>query len=166
MEKKVAKKLKFLLLVGVLSLISVGCIKEEPTPQESLFIIWNSPNMRYADQGFLYKKRNALVLEIYSNAQPAITLSINQNQVCSSGLCISKESFNKKYLSANYPKDLIDKILNAKPIFNSKGLKKIDGGFTQKIKKSGKFNIEYRVQNGSIIFKDTLNNITIKIKKG
>jgi len=68
-------------------------------------------------------------------------------------------------LSANYPKDTLERIFRAKPVFNGKNVEKKRNGFTQKLLMPGKYDIEYTVFNNETVFRDTINKILIKIKR-
>jgi len=154
------------LQAGVLIAVLGGCFAEkEVVPQEALFVVWKTPVMRYADQGFLYHGKERLRLEIYASGQAVMRLSVTPSQVCSGALCMSRKEFNLRYLSPHYPETLLENILRGQPLFGGKGVVKRESGFTQKIEKAACYAIEYSVLNGSTVFRDTINNITIKIRK-
>ncbi len=159
------KSLKKGLFLGVFAVVVSACstLSPAPVPQKSLFVVWKSPSLKYADQGFLYMKPKKLKLEVYASGQPALNISISPSQICTGLLCMSKEKFNAKYLSKYYPKDTLELILTGKPIFGGKNLKKSSNGFTQHIK-SANYNIKYKVTDSSIEFIDKISNIVIKIK--
>jgi hypothetical protein len=79
--------------------------------------------------------------------------------------CMGKKRFNQEVLSAFYPDEILDDIFRGKAIFNGVGVTKNSNGFTQKIIKENKYNIDYSVLKNEIIFRDTINTILIKIKK-
>jgi hypothetical protein len=78
---------------------------------------------------------------------------------------MSKSSFNNEVLNSMYPDDTLENIFRGRKIFNGVGMKTKGNGFTQKIIKSDKYNIEFSVLNNQIIFHDTINTILIKVKK-
>ncbi len=152
----------WLLLLGVIS----GCMSQKSlVPQEGVFVVWKTPAMKYADQGFLYHEGEKQRLEIYANGQAVMKLTVSPTQVCSGALCMSKREFNLRFLSPYYPETLLERILAGEEIFGGEGMKKKDHGFTQQIKKKGLYAIEYSVLNGSVVFRDTINHILIKIQK-
>ncbi len=159
------KKRWALLSAMALVLALAGCMKEEPTPQEGIFVVWKSPVMKYADQGFLYHEKEKLRLEIYASGQPALKLTVTPTQVCSGALCMSKREFNLRYLSPHYPEDTLERILEGREIFGGEGLKRQREGFTQRLKKTGLYDIQYSVLKDSIVFRDTINQILIKIQR-
>ncbi len=75
------------------------------------------------------------------------------------------KSFNRSVLSASYPDDLLEHIFRGQELFGGEGLTKTRNGFTQKIVKKGKYNIQYSVLNKQILFRDTMNDILIKVKR-
>ncbi len=151
-----------LLLVGI---FFMGCAEQKAVPQEGIFVVWKSPGMKYADQGFLYKEKDRLRLEVYANGQAALRLTVTPKNVCVGALCLNAKEFNRRYLSAEYPEQTLWGILQGKEIFGGKGLTKREEGFTQHIEKTGHYAIEYSVLNGSIVFRDKINDISIKIQK-
>jgi len=161
MSKKILRLFCVLFLFGL-----GGCAFDTaPVPQEGVYVVWKTPGMKYADQGFLYHEGDRQRLEIYASGQAVMQLTVRPTQVCSGALCMSKKEFNLRYLSPEYPESLLDHLLNAEPIFGGRGLKKKDHGFTQKIEKAGRYAIDYSVLNGSVVFRDTINDILIKIRK-
>ena len=152
-----------LLLLGILFL--GGCAGESEPEQEGIFVVWKSPGMKYADQGFLYKEKERLRLEVYSNGQAVLRLIVKPDRVCVAALCLNGKEFNRRFLSAEYPEEILSKILRGEVIFGGAGLMKRAEGFTQSVKKEGRYAIEYSVLNGSIVFRDKINDISIKIQK-
>jgi hypothetical protein len=149
-----------------LVLLLGGCFgPKEPVPQEGVFVVWKTPGMKFADQGFLYREPGRLRLEVYASGQAAAKLTVTPKQVCSGALCMGKKEFNLRYLASSYPETLLEHILTGRPIFGGEGMEKTDHGFTQRIKKTGRYDIDYRVLNGSVVFRDTINDILIKIQK-
>jgi hypothetical protein len=159
------KNWKKAVLGAVLAVVIGGCsgVSPAPVPQKSIFVVWKSKSLKYADQGFLYIKPKKLKFEIYASGQPALSLSIVPTQICTGPLCMSKKSFNEKYLSKYYPEDTLEKILLGEPIFGGKNLKRGDSGFTQKIV-GDNYSIDYSVTDDSIKFIDRKANVIIKIR--
>ena len=160
--KKSLKKTIYLMISAII-LSACSTVTPAPVPQKSLFVVWKSPSLKYADQGFLYIKPKKLKLEVYASGQPALNISIVPTQICTGPLCMGKKRFNAKYLSKYYPEDTLENILMGKPVFGGKNLKKSGGGFTQHIK-SAKYDVRYKVTDSSIEFIDRISNVIIKIK--
>ena len=149
-------------------LLIFGCsgkniVKEKN--QESAYIIFKTPKMKYADMGFIYKGDSFIKVEVYGMGQPLFTLDINGMNVCMSTFeCMDKSEFNKKMLVSSYPDTLLENIFRGEPIFNGKNLEKNSNGFTQNIKKDKEYEIIYSVEKKNKIFNDKLNKIKIEVK--
>jgi len=157
-------KKSFFLLITVLVINS--CVPKEYTKQESIFIVFKTPTLKHADLGFIYENEEEMKVEMYSNGQAVMALEIGNENICMSLLeCLDKKSFNNKVLSAQYPRDILSHIFRGKPIYDAKMLVKTRNGFTQKLVEAGKYAIDYSVLNKQIIFRDTINNILIKVKR-
>ncbi len=143
-----------------------ACTPKEYVKQNSAYIMFKTPTFKYADMGFIYENEEEIKMEIYGSGQALMSLEISETSVCMSLLeCMGKRAFNKEVLNSLYPEDILENIFRGKPIFNGTGVQTQGDGFTQKIIKKDKFNIEYSVLNNEIIFRDTINTIDIKVKK-
>ncbi|HHH19858.1 MAG TPA: hypothetical protein ENK86_05060 [Campylobacterales bacterium] len=155
------------LFVGTLLLLS-GCSGKQlvtENQQKSALITFKTPNLRYADQGFIYQGNNFVKVEIYSMGQPLLNLDINALNICMSLFeCMEKADFNARVLHPAYPPTLLENIFTSQPIFNGKNLIENRNGFTQTIEKEGEYNIDYSVVSEATVFRDTINKILIKVK--
>jgi len=143
-----------------------GCNEPTYLKENSAFIIFKTPTFKYADMGFIYQSPQQTKLQIYANAQAIMSLKLTQDSICMSALeCMTKKRFNKQVLSSQYPDNILQDILNAKPIFAKKDIKYTQQGFAQELKKQNSYNIKYKVSKNKIEFIDTINHITIKIIK-
>jgi len=143
-----------------------GCGEAAYTRQNSAYIVLKTPTFKYADMGFIYENSDELKAEIYGSGQALMTLRVTKDSVCMSRLeCMSKSTFNSLILSVNYPKDIIGQIFRGKPIFGGAGMVQKRNGFTQKLVNADKYHIEYSVLNNKIFFRDTINQILIKVIK-
>ena len=151
-----------LLLILLLS----ACTTKEYAKQESVFIVFKTPKFKHADLGFIYQNSDEIKIEIYGSGQALMSLSIRNENICMSLFeCMSPKSFNKNILSSLYPDGILNHIFRGKEIFSGENITKIRNGFTQKIVKQGKYNIDYSVLNNQILFRDTMNDILIKVKR-
>ncbi len=142
-----------------------GCSLKKPVEYSTYLITIKSKNMRFSDIGYIKRYDNgSLEVEIYSAGTALIKLKID-GKVCSENGCLSKESFNKKFFSREYPPKLFERVLLGKPIFDSKNLIKKGDGFEQTIYKKNSYDIIYKVNSELIYFKDRFNKILIKVKK-
>ena len=143
-----------------------ACAPKEYIKQNSAFIMFKTPTFKYADMGFIYENEEEIKIEIYGSGQALMSLEISETSVCMSLLeCMGKSTFNKEVLSGMYPEDILENIFRGKPLFNGLGLERKGDGFTQKIIKKDKYNIDYSVLKNEIVFRDTINTILIKVKK-
>ena len=157
------KKMVFLLLFW---LLFVGCSTKEYVKQESVFIVFKTPSFKHADLGFLYENSDEMKVEIYGSGQALVSLEITEENICMSLLqCMPKKRFNADVLSAYYPDDLLGHIFRGEEVFGGEGLTNTRNGFTQNIENEGKYNIHYSVLNKQILFRDTINEILIKVKR-
>ena len=157
------KKSLFLLLT---ILLVNGCATKEYTKQESIFIVFKTPTFKHVDLGFMYVNPEEMKVEIYSNGQAVMALEIGKENICMSLLeCMDKKSFNQNVLSKDYPIDILSHIFRGREIFSGQNRVKTRNGFTQKLMKAGEYNINYSVLNRQIVFRDTINDILIKVKR-
>ncbi len=148
-----------------LLIIFVGCAATQISKDESALIVWKTSTFRYADMGFISDSGRELNVEIYGSGSALMHLKIGQDTVCMSRLkCMSKEQFNREILSRYYPKNIVEDIFRGKVIFDGRGYVKNPQGFSQNIISRGEYEIEYKVVDKEIIFRDRSNTILIKIK--
>jgi len=156
---------KSLFILFMLALIN-GCATKEYSKQESILIVFKTPTFKHADLGFMYENADDMKVEIYSNGQAIMALEIGKENICMSLFeCMDKKSFNQNVLSKYYPEDILSHIFRGEKIFTGKNLVKTRNGFTQTLMKAGEYNINYSVLNKQIIFRDTINDILIKVKR-
>ncbi|CAA6814972.1 MAG: Unknown protein [uncultured Sulfurovum sp.] len=155
-----------IILIAMTALWLGACSSKEYSKQESAFIVLKTPTFRHADLGFIYEGHDSLKVEIYSSGQPVMRLDITEDNVCMSLFeCMDKESFNKTVLHASYPNNVLENIFKAQKIFDGQNMLKTRNGFTQMIKETNKYEIEYSVLNKEVLFRDRINHILIKVKR-
>jgi len=153
-------------LLFLLMLLSSACVQPQPSKTQSALIIWKSPSFRYADMGFISDSGKQLKAEIYGSGSALMRLKIDGDSICMSRFnCMSKKRFNQELLSAYYPGDTLENIFRGKPLFGGEALTQKRNGFTQNIKKHRAYQIEYSVLNKQTVFRDTINQIVIKVIK-
>lgn len=120
----------------------------------------------FSDTGFLNRYDNLINLQVFTMGELTLDLVVylNKDEICTGTLCNSKHGFNQTFLSGEYPDTLIENVLQSKPIFGGKGLKKMTKGFVQKII-GKKYAIKYKIWPGNVYFKDVKNGIIIKLRK-
>jgi len=153
--------LKKIVATVITVFIVAGCVGAQPEykSSNSTYIIFKTPTVAYADQGFISKADSETKVEIYSNGQAVMRLRITPTQVCMSKFaCMSGSEFNKKVLNSNYPADTIKNIFSGKEIFNAQGKIDTADGFIQNIG-----DIKYVVSGNNINFTDSSNGVKIKV---
>lgn len=166
--KKRERNINFFVLVGLsaLFLFVNGCAQKLYTKQSGALIVFKTPLYQYADMGFVYEGKDEVKVEIYGSGQALTKFTIDRKNICMSLLeCMSKGRFNEKILSEHYPANLLENIFRARPIFGGWALEKTRNGFTQKVIDPRKYHIEYEVLNKQAVFHDTMNSVTIKVKR-
>ncbi len=156
------QKISKLILSSALTLILSGCVGAMPEykSSKSSMIVFKTPTIKYADQGFVSKANSETKVEIYSSGQALMRLRITPSQTCLSSLeCMSNKEFNKKVLQANYPDDTLLRVFNGEAIFGGKNLQNTANGFVQNIG-----TINYSVNGGNIKFKDSSNGVKIEVR--
>ena len=152
--------------IFIMGFLLSACASKEYVKQNSAYIMFKTPTFKYADMGFIYENEEEIKMEIYGSGQALMSLEISETSVCMSVLeCMGKSAFNKEVLSGLYPESILENIFRGRPIFSGTGLEKMGDGFTQRIIKKDKYNIEYTVLNNEVIFHDTINSILIQVKK-
>lgn len=155
---------RIVLLLSVL--FFSGCVDTQPQRTQSALIVWKSPSFRYADMGFISDSGKQLKVEIYGSGSALMRLKIDGDLICMSRFnCMSKGHFNQKLLSAYYPDDTLENIFRSKPLFGGASLIRKRNGFTQNIQKPNAYSIVYTVLNNQTVFRDTINQIVIKVIK-
>ena len=158
--------LKKLLIIVTAIYGLTACTGKDAKKQESAFIVMKTKTIKFADMGFIYSNSSGVKVEIYAAGQPLLDLNINSQNICLSLLeCMDKEQFNEEVLSSHYPVTLLENIFKSEAIFEAKNLEKIEGGFEQRIKKEGAYDISYSVISGKRIFRDKINKILIKVRE-
>ncbi|RUM66978.1 MAG: hypothetical protein DSZ06_02265 [Sulfurospirillum sp.] len=135
----------------------------DPTISQSYVATLKTKKFAYSDAAFMQEENGVIDLQILSAGKPLVTLKISSD-VCVNHNCISKEEFNQDYLSSAYPAELINNVLTKQPIMGGRNLRRITGGFMQKIN-TPEYSIRYKTTPGSIYFKDMKNKIVIKLRR-
>jgi len=146
----------------VMVLFFYGCSVKEYKNTQNKIIVIKSPKIKFADLGYIRNSDNAIELELFIAGKSIKKISIN-HLICVDEGCMSKSGFNKDYLNASYPSDLMQNLLLAKPIYDGLALEKTDDGFVQNIKNEY-VDIKYNVDSKTTFFKDRKNKIIFKIK--
>ena len=164
--KELSMSRKIIYLLMLLSLFFSACATQTYLKENTAFIVFKTPTFKYADMGFVYENASEVKAEIYSSGQAVMSLTVSETSVCMSLLaCMPQKQFNREVLNAAYPDAILNNIFRGQPIFQGQNLRKSSNGFTQTIVNQNKYNIHYSVLNNEIIFRDTINNVFVKVKK-
>ena len=149
----------FLLIV---TLFLTACSIKNYKHTFSKIIIIKSPQIKFADLGYIRNSDSAVELELFVAGRAIQKITIN-HLICVNSGCLSKSGFNDDYLHSSYPKNILQNILLGKEIYNGKNRVKLEDGFEQTIS-SKDVTIKYKVTSSQIYFKDKKNRILFKIK--
>ena len=152
--------MKYILMIFIM--LFSACSTKNYEITKTKIIIIKSPKIKFSDLGYIRNSDESIELELFIAGKAIEKISIN-HLVCTSEGCMSKGGFNEDYLNENYPDDILQNILLAKPIYDKQNLEKTKDGFTQNIN-SLHVDISYRVSLHVTFFKDRKNNIILKIK--
>jgi len=152
--------MKYILLIFIL--IFSACSTKNYEITKTKIVIIKSPKIKFSDLGYLRNSDDSLELELFMAGKSIQKISIN-HLICVSEGCMTKSGFNEDYLNENYPDDILQNILLAKPIYDGKNLEKTKDGFIQHIS-SLHVEILYKVSQNQVFFKDKKNHIIFKMK--
>jgi len=149
------------IFLSLIILFTACSVKDYEYTQTKVIII-KSPKIKFSDLGYLRNSSQSIELELFIAGKAIEKISVN-NLICVKDGCMSKSSFNEDYLNETYPNDILQNILLAQPIYQSKNKVLSSDGFEQYIKDEN-VNIKYVVKKNSTFFKDVKNKIIFKIK--
>ena len=149
-------------LTVLLILFFSACSIKNYEHSEAKIVTIKSPKIKFSDIGYVRHTDDAIELELFVAGHVFQKIHINR-MICVKDGCMRKHSFNKAYLNASYPDDILQNIILGHAIYEKKNLHKLKDGFTQIIKNRN-VAIKYRVNSHEHFFKDRKNHIIIKIK--
>ncbi|WP_457560631.1 hypothetical protein [Caminibacter sp.] len=138
----------------VFLLFFAGC-STKTTP---VYAVFNTPDIKVADQGFLKEGLGYKKIVIYKAGMAPVSVTIKNSVICLDSRCMDKEKFLKS-IDKNYPVDLLDRIIEREPISICGKISKTKDGFIQKNER-----FFYRVSKNSVLFKDRQKRVVIMIK--
>ena len=154
----------YILWASAFILLFSGCGARPFVKTDAATIIMKTPKVKFADTGYVRSNEDVVALELFSAGQTVGRFEI-ENMVCVDGEgCMRKSSFNAEYLNEHYPDTLMENILRSKPIYDGQNLIEDEHGFKQTILDEH-VEIQYKVTDRQIYFKDRANSVLIKIKK-
>jgi hypothetical protein len=155
-------------IVFAIVILFCGCGKKpEPISSRSVSATIKTPRLSLAQSGFIDALENdAYRLQIYSAGQSALELTVGE-KICKGFFCLSSAEFNARYLSENYPPNLLRDILAQRTIagLENGAVKTTKKGFEQKAAIEGKYAIAYEKDGDTQRFRDTINRVLIVIRR-
>ena len=127
-----------------------GCVTKNFTHTNSAFIVFKTPNFKFADTSFVRYTKSSVTLELYEASNAVTSLEISEKNICQSEFkCMSAKEFNRRYLHTSYPDNTLYRIVTGSKL-------------PKTLQKDG---IVYDVDTQTIRFSDKKNSILIKIRK-
>ncbi|OCX42904.1 hypothetical protein A7X81_06730 [Campylobacter ornithocola] len=139
-----------------------SCALKTKIQSQSTYIILKTPQIKFADYGFLYEGKNLTKLEFYNSSKVLFELKIT-DKICINGVCYTKILFNKRFFNYEYYDDFLQDLILKKPIFYGKNKQITSCGFTQKIM-SKNYDIFYEVCNGYMSFNEKKSKVKFSMK--
>ena len=139
-----------------------GCSLKNYKHEESKIIIIKTPKLKFSDLGYIRHNGDDVEMELFMAGVSVQKIDIN-HLICVKEGCMLKSNFNKEYLNANYPSNLLQNILLSREIYSGQNRTQTPMGFEQTIQNDD-VDIIYKVNTKSTFFKDKKNKIIFKIK--
>ncbi len=151
----------FVLSLGLFLLL--GCAAKQYEKHETCLIVFKTAKLKYADLGYIHHNKDEVKVDLFMAGQPVRSIEVGKS-ICFEEGCMSRSDFNKAYLHASYPDDLLLNVLLGYPLFEKAAITEFLDGFEQEFQ-GPEYDISYKVHGTHIYFKDRKNKILIKISK-
>jgi len=94
-----------------------GCVNRQfkEVSVEPIYLIVKTPKQKFSDQGFLKRREDGIILEIYKGLKP-YRLALLGNRVCVNGKCTDRKRFLTELGMEGYPPTIFELILNQQPL--------------------------------------------------
>ena len=143
----------------LLSALFFGCSTAQPKHSSGVLFSFITPQIRISDTGFIHSYTNGTQVQIYNSGTLTLNLKLAQN-ICINSACMSRKSFNIKYLNSPHYNEILDDIITQRAIYDSANLIQTDCGFVQDFS-----SFRYEVCDKMAKFIDSKNNIKIIIRE-
>ncbi|NPA29543.1 MAG: hypothetical protein GXO33_05090 [Epsilonproteobacteria bacterium] len=153
-----------MVLQAVLLLLFWGCAAKHFTTKTPAFIVFKTPQIKLADQGFVMRAQNDAGAQIYSGGQPVFELTVGR-RICLDGRCMDEGRFYERVMGARYPKGTLQAILQCRPVPGEGKITKTADGWIQRLYKRGRYDIIYSFNGKEARFKERLHRVLIKIRE-
>ena len=147
----------------LLFLLSGCAIKKEITFSEAYIVTIKTPTIALSDTGFLNRGKNYANVQIFAAGNVLFNLEMMGDYICLDGKCLDKLNFNQQFFHQEHYAELLQDIINKEPIYYGEHLRTTPSGFEQEFD-FPQSHIVYKIENGTLLFKDTKNNILIRFK--
>jgi hypothetical protein len=157
---------KFLIICAGITLFFSACSVREQAIETSqpIKLIIKTPSVKLSGIGFYKKGGKYANLQLFSGGVAVLDYKSAGN-ICINDKCMTRGIFNENLFLQSHYDELIDDILARKPIYESQNLMTTDDGFSQRIAKTGAFDISYKADENGSLFNDSQNSVTIQITK-
>ncbi|HZF71520.1 hypothetical protein [Sulfuricurvum sp.] len=152
----------FILWVSLLVLLIGGCAQKHYEISKPKLIVLKTPKIKFADTGYIRSSGESVEAELFTAGVAVEKISID-DKVCISSGCMSEEAFVRDYLSPEYPKDILRRILLGEPIYSGQNTSEQCSGIRTQYIRNDKTDIVYRLRPDETYFKDRMNGLIIKI---
>lgn len=152
----------YILWVSLAALFMGGCAQKQYETSTPKLIVLKTPKLKFADTGYIRFSGENVQAELFTAGVAVERISV-EDKVCITAGCMSEEAFVREYLSPEYPKDTLRRILLGEPIFEGINTSEQCGGARTQYIRNGKMDIVYRLRHDETYFKDRINGLIIKI---
>lgn len=150
------------MLFGLLLSISGCSVKQTIQTSTPYLITIKTQEIALLDTGFLNRAKHYTQLQIFSAGNVLFNLEM-QDTMCLDGKCFDKLDFNKRFFGAEYYAELMQDIVDKKPLYGGKNQVMNANGFSQEII-SDEAKITYKVEGDDWSFKESTKGILIRFK--
>lgn len=152
----------FIPWASLFMLVLGGCAPKHYEISKPKLIVFKTPKLKFADTGYIRSSGESVEAELFTAGVSVEKISID-DQVCLKAGCMSEEAFVRDYLSADYPQDILRRILLSRPIFGGINTSEQCGGARTQYIRNDKMDIVYRLKSDETFFKDRVSGFVIKI---
>lgn len=145
----------------ILCVFLSACSTKIQINPKSTFVVLKTPQIKFSDYGFLYRRDKMTILELYNASKPIFELKI-MDKICVNGVCYTKQNFNKKFFNYEHYNDFVQDLINKKQIYQGKNAILTSCGFNQELI-SKNYNIFYEVCGENMNFTDRQSKIKFSI---
>ena len=157
--------MKGFLYIGLMALLFFsGCaVKKDITSSETYVITIKNKQIALSDTGFINRGKDYINVQIFSAGNVLFNLEMSGNDICLEGRCLDKLAFNQQFFQVEHYADLMQNIIERKPLYDGKNVRQTPAGFEQELSLPNS-HISYKVEGLNTSFRDTKNGVLIRLK--